>query len=58
MNEAMNAVREFVSMDGNAIFVWSSLGMCALVMAAEVLWLRARHTALALEGHSAVEGQT
>lgn len=45
----MSALMDFISMDGYALFVWGSLGMCALVMLAEVLWLRARHASLKLD---------
>jgi heme exporter protein D len=41
------SLAEFLAMGGHAVFVWGSLGMCAAVMALEVLWLRARRRALA-----------
>ena len=55
MSDAMNALMDFAHMDGYALYVWGSLGMCALVMAAEVLWLRARGAALLRKDSSPLE---
>ena len=38
---------EFVHMGGYGLYVWGSLGMCAAVMLAEILMLKARRRALA-----------
>lgn len=45
----MNTLMNFADMGGYALFVWGSLGMCALVMLAEVVWLRAHRAALLRE---------
>ena len=37
---------EFLAMGGYGLYVWGSLGMCALVFAGEMLSLRARRIAL------------
>lgn len=55
MSDAMNTLLAFAYMDGYALFVWGSLGMCALVMLAEVLWLRTRRAALMREAGSPLE---
>lgn len=36
----------WLSLGGYGAYVWGSVGMCALVAAAEVLWLRQRRRAL------------
>ena len=38
----MNAVTEFLSMGGYALYVWGSFGATALLMVAEPLLLRSR----------------
>ena len=38
---------DFVHMGGYGLYVWGSLGMCAAVMLAEMLMLKARRRALA-----------
>ena len=55
MNAGLSALLDFLLMDGYALFVWGSLGMCALVMAAEVLWLRARRAALLRQDSGPIE---
>ena len=40
---------DFVHMGGYGLYVWGSLGMCAAVMLAEMLMLKARRRALANE---------
>ena len=37
-----HSVGEFLHMGGYGVYVWGSFGMCALVLAAEVVGLRAR----------------
>lgn len=54
---------DFVSMGGYGFYVWGSLGMCAAVLVAEVLMLKARRRALQNEfetedSHDAPETQT
>lgn len=44
---------EFVHMGGYGLYVWGSLGMCAAVMLAEMLMLKARRRALANEVNGA-----
>ncbi len=51
----MNALMNFANMGGYALYVWGSLGMCALVMLAEIAWLRARRGALLREAVSPLE---
>jgi heme exporter protein D len=55
MSEVMNSLMDFASMGGYALYVWGSLGMCALVMGAEVAWLRTRRAALLRQAGSALE---
>jgi heme exporter protein D len=38
-----NSPSEFFAMGGYALYVWSSFGMCALVLLLEPLVIRARH---------------
>ena len=38
-----NSPSEFFSMGGYALYVWSSFGVCALVMLIEPLAIRARY---------------
>lgn len=38
-----NSLSEFFAMGGYALYVWSSFGMCALVLLLEPLVIRARH---------------
>ncbi len=51
----MNTFMDFATMGGYALYVWGSLGMCALVMGAEVVWLRTRRAALLREAVSPLE---
>jgi len=44
---------DFVHMGGYGLYVWGSLGMCAAVMLAEMLMLKARRRSLANEVHGA-----
>jgi heme exporter protein D len=44
---------DFVHMGGYGLYVWGSLGMCAAVMLAEMLMLKARRRALANDVHGA-----
>jgi heme exporter protein D len=38
-----NSPAEFFAMGGYALYVWSSFGVCALVLIVEPLAIRARH---------------
>ena len=38
-----NSPAEFFAMGGYALYVWSSFGVCALVLLLEPLAIRARH---------------
>ncbi|WP_114653830.1 heme exporter protein CcmD [Polynucleobacter necessarius] len=38
-----NSPAEFFAMEGYALYVWSSFGVCALVLLLEPLAVRARH---------------
>ena len=38
-----NSPSEFFAMGGYALYVWSSFGMCALVLLLEPVVIRARH---------------
>jgi heme exporter protein D len=38
-----NSPSEFFAMGGYALYVWSSFGMCALVLLLEPLAIRTRH---------------
>jgi heme exporter protein D len=38
-----NSPSEFFAMGGYALYVWSSFGMCALVLLLEPIVIRARH---------------
>ena len=40
---------DFLAMGGYGLFVWGSLGMCAVVIIAEVVSLKARRMSLARE---------
>lgn len=51
----MSTFADFTNMGGYALYVWGSLGMCALVMLAEVVWLRARRAVLLREAGSPLE---
>lgn len=44
---------DFVHMGGYGLYVWGSLGMCAAVLVAEMLMLKARRRALANEVNGA-----
>lgn len=44
------SLAQFLSMGGYAFYVWSSFGLTAVCMAAEILLLRHRHRALASVG--------
>lgn len=48
---------DFVSMGGYGFYVWGSLGMCAAVLAAELLMLKARRRALQNEFETEVGGE-
>jgi heme exporter protein D len=41
-----NSPSEFFAMGGYALYVWSSFGMCALVLLLEPLVIRARNKAV------------
>ncbi len=41
-----NSPAEFFAMGGYALYVWSSFGMCALVLLLEPLVIRARNQAV------------
>ncbi|MBU3622944.1 heme exporter protein CcmD [Polynucleobacter sp. AP-Latsch-80-C2] len=41
-----NSPSEFFAMGGYALYVWSSFGMCALVLLLEPLVIRARNQAV------------
>jgi len=41
-----NSPSEFFAMGGYALYVWSSFGMCALVLVLEPLVIRARNKAV------------
>jgi heme exporter protein D len=41
-----NSPAEFFAMGGYALYVWSSFGVCALVLLLEPLAVRARHQAI------------
>jgi heme exporter protein D len=41
-----NSPAEFFAMGGYALYVWSSFGMCALVLLLEPLVIRARNKAV------------
>ena len=41
-----NSPAEFFAMGGYALYVWSSFGICALVLLLEPLLIRARFTAI------------
>lgn len=41
-----SSLGEFLDMGGYGLYVWGSFGMCALVLAGEVLSLRMRRRAL------------
>ena len=40
------SLAQFMAMGGHGLYVWGSLGMCALAMALELIWLRGRRLAL------------
>jgi heme exporter protein D len=44
---ALEALSSWLSMGGYGLYVWGSLGMCAAVIAAELVVLRAQRRALA-----------
>ncbi len=44
-----NSVSEFFAMGGYALYVWGSFGLTAVVVAGEVLLLRARRKAILQE---------
>lgn len=54
------SLSEFAAMGGYGLFVWGSLGMCAVCMVLELLWLRGRRLALLNEAQlqAGLEGQT
>jgi heme exporter protein D len=41
-----HSAAEFFAMGGYAVYVWGSVGACAVAMAAEPWWLRRRHRQL------------
>ena len=41
-----NSPAEFFAMGGYALYVWSSFGVCALVLILETLFVRARYQAI------------
>jgi heme exporter protein D len=41
-----NSPAEFFAMGGYALYVWSSFGVCALVLLLEPMAVRARHKAI------------
>jgi heme exporter protein D len=41
-----NSPAEFFAMGGYALYVWSSFGVCALVLILEPLFVRARYKAI------------
>lgn len=41
-----NSPAEFFAMGGYALYVWSSFGMCALILLLEPLVIRARNKAM------------
>jgi heme exporter protein D len=43
-----NSPSEFIAMGGYALYVWSSFGMCVLVLLLEVVVIRARHKQVVL----------
>lgn len=49
---------DFASMGGYGFYVWGSLGMCAAVLVAEVLMLKARRRALQNEFETEDSGET
>ena len=42
----MNTLLELLHLNGHGLYVWGSVGMCALVIAGEVLLLERRRRAL------------
>lgn len=42
----MNTLLDLIHLNGHGLYVWGSVGMCALVIAAEVLLLERRRRAL------------
>jgi heme exporter protein D len=44
---------DFLAMGGYGLYVWGSLGMCAAVIIAEVVLLKARHLSLVREMNAA-----
>lgn len=47
---------DFIGMGGYGLYVWGSLGMCAAVMAAELMLLRVRRQALVKEASDPSDG--
>ena len=43
-----NSPAEFFAMGGYALYVWSSFGVCALVLLLEPMAVRTRHKAIVL----------
>ena len=46
-----NSPAEFFAMGGYALYVWSSFGVCALVLILEPLFVRARYKAIVRRLH-------
>ena len=47
------SLSDFFAMGGYGLYVWGSLGMCAAVIIAEVMLVKARHLSLVREMHAA-----
>jgi heme exporter protein D len=50
-----NSFSDFLAMGGYGLYVWSSFGLCALLMVIEPLWLRARHQQVKSRLHTPLE---
>ncbi len=46
----MNTLLDLLHLNGHGLYVWGSVGMCALALATEVLLLNRRRRALARTG--------
>ena len=49
----MNTLMHLIELDGHGLYVWGSIGMCAAVIAAELLMLRLRRHLLRREAGDA-----
>ncbi|MDM7941697.1 MAG: heme exporter protein CcmD [Hydrogenophaga sp.] len=49
----MNNLGDFLAMGGYGLYVWGSLGMCAAVVAAELMAIRFRRRLLVQEAQQA-----